>query len=652
MMMMSGLVSTQHQRTNVWLFSVEKTIQDLLDHLRNIFILLAILMPRLALFRLYEETEQGAHDNIFISQLNESISEMNKSQQVERAAHDRVQHALKSAQLAESAICIVLKYLEVPLPPNASKEEYQRNYECKIWLRHHAWTKGSFTFLDNTIKKLSPNDVEGFIFQETVQDLDRAIKSIKLTTTTSVLDAESESRFNSSFQDFLITSKKINSILKKTPQLQRKATLIQNLGAHLLIVLSFILECSKLQEKFSEKEQFAVLEEAMKLLKENTDCDVDHRETLMEMWTVVGSLSDSGEYSLSIAKKVDDSVKKCHNYSRRSLLGQILKWYEHQIQLLSEKFTSAKNEANSRSWWSGAGAAVATLSWLLVAPYLLVSDAVHQRKRESSSFHHYNEFIQNNWKSNTTITLLCFLGLSGLFASAAATWAGTIAFAPMAIHLLTATVFGVAVGSGTYLTYHHVQHQITMEEEAEKGQLTTVRDLKLLKTEEETNIDHEKYLRKMKKLGDKMAKVFEDDSDSECDHQGEHSEGSQQKMSPNEADAMTSMAPHSFETPNPTVAPVLENTPEANRALHTLKECWDNLTQQQITEMQAQIQQEIENKNKEEAELDAQLEEMQQRSQSHSRLMEIVNGGKRWFMSFREVEVPNTVLDEEDEEDL
>jgi hypothetical protein len=514
------------------------------------------------LFGLYEETEQGAHDNAFISSLNHSIKLMHASQDAQIEANVRLKCAIESAKYAESAVVTVFKYIENPLAWNASKAETSRNYECKMWLLHHSWTVGSFAVLRDTIERLDPDPTSGAPLLETINQIHLRLKNIKLRTTTNVMTEEELKSFVGRHSDFCKTSEVATSFVNKHPNSQRRFLLIKTLANHVLPVLCGIATCSNLQEHFSCTEVFEPIAKAMQLILRNNDCEVDNKSELMEVWMVVSSLFDSSEYSKSVANKVNDSIKMCHAYSKRSYIKQVQKWYEHQFHILSVKFSAAKNQVSSKSWRSGACAAMGTLFWLFAAPCLLIDDAVHRRNTKDSSFHKYNAFIKTNWEQNTTATLLCFLGVFGASGVAAAAGAGALAIHPVAAELLCATAYGGVVGA--FLAYNHQQMSIAYEEASEIGRLVTLRDLKLIEGQKKGEVNHDKHFKKMERLGAKVKKFMEEmDDNDDDDDDDENPDPSKPRVLPAIGNKFATDA---------------ASTPAAQEAYNALRVQWNDLS--------------------------------------------------------------------------
>lgn len=555
------------------------------------------------MFRLYEDSEYAAHNNAFISGLFNSIVAYTKSQDKKLNASERLKNAKDCASFAENSIARLLMHVRTPLPEDASKEKINNRYECILWLKHRAWTFGSFATTIVTLRDLGEGELQCNEMVEKIEFLRREIDSIKVTTTTGRLSPEQRNLFDRNYIDFRRHAQiTYNFVSGNSGTVARKKALLKTLGSHLVSILSDIMQCGELQNKFSNSEHFQELQQAMKLVVDvnSEEVEIEHRTELMSMWTTVSSLSDMSDLSASIANKVNDSIKQCENYSKRNMMGKATQWIDEQLKILDKKLVTALKAVKSRmdrKWTNGAQGVVATIFWILVAPVLGIADGVNYlRGKKSNYLGDYNKFICDSWSKNTTRTFLCLLGVTGIVAPVV----GAVSWSTAKFGYVFGAGFGAYVSNSEWEKESKV---IKDAHEAERSELMTFGQLKLEDAKSKmTQIDHDKTFKKFDRLGKmfydcaKMDGETEDDTDT----------------------------PPLLPEPSPILSGESSNA-ELTASKEHLQDIWNNLTDVEVRGMQSDIMKDKEDYGKQLAKLDDDQVRATENSSRHSLLLSSID---------------------------
>lgn len=268
---------------------------------------------------------------------------------------------------------------------------------------------------------------------------------------------------------------------------------------------------------------------------------------------------------------------------------------------------------------------------LLVAPALAIADGVNylRGKEASNYFNRYNDFISLNWRENTWITLGCCVGLAGGLATSALTGVGAISWAPVLIHLLTATGVGVGIGI-TAISFNCIANgklaRLTDQEIAERRQLLTLKDIRLNQAEsEKVAVDHEATVEKMHRLGKKISKMMDDDEEDE--------KPSKPPATPTPAPAPTSAptpassAPAAAPSKPSSQQPAPQSEFEAARS--EIQSCWANMTKNDNKEAQKQFRKKDEAYAANLKELDDQQTRAIAREAEHAKLLGSIDWTQR-----------------------
>lgn len=565
-------------------------------------------------FRLYENSELAAHNNVFISDLfmaRKALVEL----QVRSPAGEYVLNGAERRGKLRLCQTMTLDAIERAiaairiLDQSGTAADKEKSMEIKLWLRHSTWSVGMLATIHSQARSLTGqhDSVDNFELQSV---FDR-VYAMDVVTTTDICSAAARSAFDRRWQDFQRTRSRVltPARMQALPTRPTIQAAFANLAEHFRFVVQDIHRYGNLQRLFlswtRDRAMAAKVDSFVNDAQAITDVMLDQglprdwtpeeRSNVVKMWRSVHPLHPRSEYMLTLVERVENSVKMCEAYSRRTAIQQTLAYWDHLLaelnsnsarmrDALREGMASAHAALQPHGLIKAGATALGSLLWPAIAPILGLTDAVRSaRGTESQLLGTYNAFLLDNWKTRPAATLACVFVAIGVIILPA--WPGALtSFPALATHLTvtaaaTATVGRIAilaVCDQQRLKNHTEQElrEISLVEEAKRARLLRGRAAVRERYERENPlIEHERFAR----INTQMAEAYERIVLEERRREGDHS---------------TDLPPPARSTapvqPRPTASPPMPTSP----AREQLRDMFNQLTHSDVLGMISESAQE------------------------------------------------------------
>jgi len=465
---------------------------------------------------LFETSESASASNTFIANLALQRTKLTELRGLDKS----LSPAIRLPVLRE-AIKAALEAIDIALVESRKIHETPANrirgLEWKHWLKHNAWTTGSFAVMLDELRQIDLHDSmnEGLI--ETILLNERMIEDIKLTTVDTVSSQSQKADFVRHAADLDRVMKRVKSrIERRVPASDNTLNkLLKHLSGHCQCVMSDIFSFADVQVEYAyASEKYCELSSAVATLCAYPEViDDEALVFIQEKWKQLQSLNPNGDFNRYLVRSVESSIQLCHDFEKKHYLEKICKRIRDAIEAARASLSNIREIRRSFSWSSIYAcfmASLKTITWPIMAPILGITDVIY----ETQYLEAYNACIMSAFEDKPwtmtfmTVGLLAGIAVSGYYLIV------PIAVSSMipAVHMVGIGALGVAGGMGYYIR----DCQLAKEEIDTMGQMQIldkdekrlVAEFKRKHRDPENKLMHEENKRK----ADRLKQFFASDS--------------------------------------------------------------------------------------------------------------------------------------------